>query len=498
MKKALERLFRPIDLTEGKILPSLLRFMIPILLLLFTDRLFNYLNLAGIGARLSSVEVASIYAGGTCLAFFSNFASGSLAGYSVLGAKAAGKKDEGEIRHAFAIEIILTLILGGLTIIVGFLLTPIVLNYIHIAPSESDPAMQKEFELCQLYIYLYLSGLLISLFASLITTFLRSLGDSIGPFVLGILTDIECTGLVYLFLYVTDWGIVGVIVGTLFAQLTNGVISLVYFLHKYPHLRFRKADWAISGRQLWQALCLGAPLGLNFAILQIGVISKTSVVVLFDLDPAGKVVAGIPAQTGYNVAGSFEDVVNSEFATLGTAILSFTGQNYGAKKTERIREGFRSALFLGGIVWLVLGSALLLLSLNGTYQHFYLASDKITSESIRYGNLYLYTTLPFGFLLLLLYVSRNILQGMEKPLFPFLSGVGELTARVLVSTYLPLAINGGSIDSTASSWAFVGLSACDIFSWTSACLLMVPPLLYAFHQMKKKEANDHACLARKP
>jgi len=498
MKKALKRLFRPRDLTEGKVLPSLLRFLIPILLLLFADRLFNYLNLAGIGAQLSSVEVASIYAGGTCLAFFSNFAAGSLAGYSVLGAKAAGKKDEGEIRHAFAIEIVLTLGLGALTILVGFLLTPIVLNYIHIAPSESDPMMQREFELCRLYIYLYLSGLLISLFASLITTFLRSLGDSTGPFVLGILTDIECTGLIYLFLYVTDWGIVGVIAATLSAQLTNAAISLIYFFRKYPHLRFRKSDWKISGSQLWQALCLGAPLGLNFAILQIGVISKTSVVVLFDLDPSRKIISGIPAQTGYNVASSFSDVVNSEFATLGTAILSFTGQNYGAKRPERIREGFRSALLLGGIVWIVLGSALFLLSINGTYQHFYLANDKITPESIRYGNLYLYTTLPFAFLLLLLYASRNTLQGMEKPLFPFLSGIGELTARVLVSNYLPLAINGGPIDSAASSWAFVGLSSCDIFSWASACLLMVPPLLYVFHQMKKKEVPDHARLARKP
>ena len=77
----------------------------------------------------------------------------------------------------------------------------------------------------------------------------------------------------------------------------------------------------------------------------------------------------------------------------------------------------------------------LLLSVNGMYQHFFLASDKINSETIRFGNTYLYSALPFAFVLGVLLVLRNVIQGLGKPLFPFLAGIAELIARIVICIF---------------------------------------------------------------
>ena len=130
-----------------------------------------------------------------------------------------------------------------------------------------------------------------------------------------------------------------------------------------------------------------------------------------------------------------------------------------------------------------------LLTINGAYQHIFLSPDKITTATIRFGNLYLYTALPFYIPLGLIYVGRNFMQAAEKPLYPLLSGVVELLARTLICLFLPALINHGPITSLASDASYIAVCLADPVTWILSGLTVVIPSVLFLKRMPKETEN---------
>ena len=117
----------------------------------------------------------------------------------------------------------------------------------------------------------------------------------------------------------------------------------------------------------------------------------------------------------------------------------------------------------------------LLLSIGGAYQHIFLSADKITAESIRFGNAYLYVDLPLFFMLGMLFILRNGVQGIGKSVWTLAAGAGELVARILICTFLPRIVNGGLTNALASHASFVALCFGDPGAWLFAVLILLYP-----------------------
>ena len=127
-------------------------------------------------------------------------------------------------------------------------------------------------------------------------------------------------------------------------------------------------------------------------------------------------------------------------------------------------------------MYLVLGGAGMLLTINGAYQYLFMSADKITAATIRCGNLYLYVDLSMYFALMILFVFRSGVQGVGHAEFALVAGCAELVARVLICTFLPKLVNGGAIDSSASVGAYIALCFADPGAWILAVVSLIYPV----------------------
>ena len=156
---------------------------------------------------------------------------------------------------------------------------------------------------------------------------------------------------------------------------------------------------------------------------------------------------------------------------------SFTAQNLGAGDLERIKKGTLQsiAMMVGlAVVSVVIG---LLLTVDGMYLRIFLSADKVTEETIRYGNTFLYVDLAMYFFLGFIFVARNCVQGIGKSAFVLGAGSAELVGRVVICMFLPAALAGGTVSAAARPLAFYGLCAADPMAWMAADAVLIVPFV---------------------
>ena len=244
---------------------------------------------------------------------------------------------------------------------------------------------------------------------------------------------------------------------------------------KYPELRLHREDWRITRRDVTRHLIQGIPLGLQFSVLAIGIIVMQSVIVQFDT-LGGEMVSNA-AQNGFGAANKLNNLLMTPLNGLGAAMTSFTAQNLGAGDHARIKKGTVQALIIVWTMCLISIAAGLLLSRGGGYLYIFLSPDKVTAETMRYGNTYLYVDLSLYLFLGFIFVVRNCVQGIGKPQFILGSGIAELVARVLVCLLLPAAVAGGEVSAAAPHAAYLALCLADPMAWFAADLVMVIPFI---------------------
>lgn len=235
-------------------------------------------------------------------------------------------------------------------------------------------------------------------------------------------------------------------------------------------------DFRVSLSSIWEHLKQGIPLGLQFSILAIGIIVMQGAVVKFDLTASGEMVASTPAQNGFGAANKLISFLMAPFNGLASAILGFNAQNYGKRDYERIKRGTLQTVLIMLIVSAICIAIGLLLSINGTYQYIFMSTDKISAETIRYGNTFMYVDMAFYAILGFLIVVRSAVQGVFLAGYVLCAGVAELVSRILICAFLPQIVNGGAIDSSASTAAFAAVCFGDPGAWALASLVLLLPL----------------------
>ena len=476
-KKEGSKLIKQMDLTNGSIWKKILLFSLPILLSYLLQNFYSMADAAICGHTLSASEVSGVGDTGPITFIFLQFAFGCTAGMSVIIADHAGRKDAESIRKAFATQILVSVFIVLILIGVSLLTIKPLLRLLGIAPSE-NPVNQEVFKAAYTYLMIICGAMAGQYFYNVICCVLRSIGDSVTPLIFLAISSALNVALDLLFIMAFHWGVAGAAAATVISQSLSAIACFTYALIRYPQLRARASDFkAFSFKKAMRTLWQGVPLGLQFSVLAFGLITMQNGIISFDKLPSGEMIEGTPAQIGYGAACRMDNFFMTPFNALGTAMISFTAQNHGAGDYRRIKKGTLQGFYM----MLVLSAFALLveflLSMGGTYQYIFLARDKITSETIRYGNTYLLSAVPFFITLGSLILIRNVVQGLEKPLFPFLAGVAELAGRILICLFLPALVNGAPIDVNASSAAFFWMGFGDAGAWILADLVLLYPLL---------------------
>ncbi len=472
-----KKLFDPIDLTKGNITKDILLFMVPILLSLVFQQLFTLTDAIIVGQNLGPYEIAGINDVGCLSSIALQFCIGVTSGFSVVISHKIGENNLNNARKSFYNQFLLCLVMTVL-LTIGFCLgTNGLLSLMKINPSEIDANQQLLYESAHDYLFIIFLGIFANMFYNFIFSNLRALGDSFTPFIFLILGVILNIFLDWLFIVPLKWGVVGSAWATVLAEALATVACFIYAFKKYDYLHYQKGDLKVSSDFIIDHLKLGLPLGLQSSILEIGVIIMQMGVIAFDYTASGTLVVGTPAQVGYSIACKINLMIMNVYQSIAIAMMTYLGQNQGAGEYKRIKKGLIIGSAIGLISYAILTAVGLLITINGAYMHIFLKPDNITPEAIHYGNLYLYLCVPCDLILLVLFICRHSLQGLNHPLFPFLAGIGELAARTVCCLFLPQLVNGGPINSSASSLSFIAVSLADPLAWIAAVSIMIVPLI---------------------
>lgn len=492
--KKFKKLFDPIDLTKGNIFHVFILFLIPIMLSIVFQQVYSLTDTIIVGQNLSDNEIAGVNDAVPIANMVLDFTIGCTGGFSVIMAKAIGEKNLTKARRSFFVQIIAGIFLSVIIAIASYFLIDPLLSWVNITSSETNANMQAIYESARTYLMiLILGGIFAQMLYNMIVSVLRSLGDSFTPFLFLVFATILNVGLDLLFIVVFKWGVAGSAWATIMSQFIAAILAFIYSFVRYKDLRFGKEDIKVSFRFIFDHLKLGIPLGFQWSILYLGVIIMSASVIPFDVINADMMVAGNPAQVGYGVANKLGGLLMGPLNALGMGLMSFISQNRGAKEHERVKKGFNLSCIIAFIMSIALCAIGLLLTINGAYQYIFLAKDKVSETSIKFGNTYLYVSLPFFVVLCYIYIGRNAIQAFEKPVYPLIGGIVELITRLCVCLFLPEIINGGAIDASAKFGSFIAVCSADPITWFfSAVVVMIPSFYYV-----KKTINEYKAVEQK-
>ena len=483
VKSWFKKIFSPIDLTTGTPWKVIVLFAIPVLLSQLFQQFYTVMDAVVVGQAIPE-QFAGINNTGPLSFLILQLAFGCTAGFSVsISSKFGDKNLEGTKKSFIHSTFLATMIAIILTIVSLCTIDPL-LSLVGVKASND----LQTYEASRMYMIVICSGIICQVLYNLIVSVNRAIGDSVTPLiflvissVLNIILDIAFVNI----FQTPNTKVFGVGFATILAQGLSALFCFIYTLRKYKFLRFTFKDLKLDGKECFTQLKNGLPLGFQFSVLAIGFIVLQNAIVGFD---KGILIQGTEkfahyAQDGAGCANRLNNLLMAPFIALGISMLSYSAMNYGKKDYHRLTKGFKSCAIIGLIISTVSIVIGLLLTINGAFVYIFLDPTQIYEETIYYATTYIYCVVPFSFFLALLMCARNIIQGMEKPFWPFMAGVLELATRILICLYVPLLIAEGP----KSAGGYMAVCFADSMAWVVGAIVLVIPLIYYLVKLHKLE-----------
>lgn len=439
-----------IDLTVGSPLKRILIFMLPMLIGNIFQQLYAMVDTIIVGQTLGADALTGVGSTGAISFMILGFVSGLTHGFSVMVSQRRGARDEDGMRRSFATGIALTVVLVSLLTIV--------------AVSVAGPLLramntQEQFlPYAERYITVIFGGMLLSALYNQFSSTLRAIGDSVVPLFFLILSSFLNAGMDCLFIMVFDMGVGGAATATVAANGISALLTFVYMWVKYPQLRPSLKHFKPNARLYIDHIKLGLPMALQLSVISIGMVFGQTA--LNTMDPT--------AVTAYTAATKIDGIASGMINTASTAAATYVGQNYGAKRYDRIRDGMRKFMALTVAVSIVLGAVVL--ALHRPLIMMFIDRNSRSEALYGYALNYLWFNAGFYVLLALLVMSRSSLQGMGRGTLALCAAVAEVVMRVVVAI---LAMH-------FHSYTVVCMLNCS--SWLGATLFLLPTFLIVLNK----------------
>ena len=279
-----------------------------------------------------------------------------------------------------------------------------------------------------LYLRIMYLGVPVMMAYNLLACVLRSLGDGKTPLQAMAVASVTNIVLDLLFVMVFQWGIAGAAAATLIAQVVSGLFCL-YHIGRLEVLRLSRDNLRLQKEVAPQLLGLGFPMAFQNCIIAVG-----GMIVQFVVNGSGVVFIA-----GFTATNKLYGVLEIAATSYGYAMITYVGQNLGAGRYRRIRQGVRAALAIAAATSLVIAAVMLVFGrviLSG----FISGTPREVEQAMETAYFYL-AVMSVGLpVLYVLHVMRSAVQGMGNTALPMVSGVVEFIMRTVTALYLPLAV----------------------------------------------------------
>lgn len=445
------------NMTEGRPLPLIISFALPLMVGNIFQQMYTVVDTMVVGKTLQVSALAALGAADWLNWLILGVVSGLAQGFGILMAQQFGAAKYDALKKTIGCSALLSVISAVVLVLTSQAIILPVLNLLK-TPAEiiGDSA---------LYLRIMFAGIPAVLFYNLLASVLRSLGDGKTPLYAMIVAAVTNIVLDLLLVPVFGWGIAGAAIATVIAQGVSGFYCLMR-LRNIDILAMKREHFRLDARLSGRLLMLGAPMAAQNAIIAVGGMIIQGVVNGF----------GVVFIAGYTAANKMYGLLEMAAISFGYAMVTYVGQNLGAGKPERIRQGVKTATIVSVAVSAMICAVMLLLG-KPILSGFISGTPEAAEQAM--GIAYAYLTIMSLCLpvLYILHVVRSAIQGLGNTMIPMVSGVAEFIMRTGGVLLLP-----GFIGHFGVFWA-------EVLAWLGADLILVPGYFLLMRRLRNGK-ND--------
>lgn len=442
------------DMTTGSSMKLILGFAVPLLMGMLFQQVYSLVDTIIVGRFLGVNALAAVGATGSINFLIIGFCLGLCNGFALPVAQRFGAKDYDGLRKYVGNSAVLSVIIGGTITVFTVVFCR---NILQIMDTPADII-----DLSYKYIVVIFAGIPATLLYNILSSHLRSLGDSVTPVAFLILSACLNIGLDLLFIVTFHWGVFGASFATVLSQLVSGVLCLVFIIIRFDILHLKRDDLRLDPAYVRNLLVMGLPMGFQYSITAIG-----SVILQAAVNSLGSI-----AVASMTAASKISMFVVCPFDALGSTMATYGGQNVGAGKLERLGKGLRSAVILGAIYSAVIFVVVYFFGEN-MIQIFLSPTEENAATVLVRAKEFLVINAAFYFPLALVNIVRFLIQGMGFSGFAVFAGVFEMVARTIVGLFL------------VPVFGFVAACFASPLAWIFADAFLIPAFFFCRKRLRK-------------
>ena len=443
------------DLTQGSPTKLILGFFFPLLFGIAFQQVYNMVDTIVVGRCLGVQALAGVGATGSLNFLVLGFCMGVCAGFSIPVAQKFGERDYARLKRYVVNALLLSGILALIiTLVVSVLCRPL-LHWMNTPEDIIGDAFS--------YLFVIFLGIPVVFLYNILFGIIRSLGDSRTPVLYLVISSLLNVALDFLFILVFHTGVEGAALATVISQLFAALLCVRYIRH-CQLLVFEKSDWHMERHYIRRLLNMGLPMGLQYSVTAVGTI----------ILQVGVNSLGSHAVAATSTGLKLLQLIGCPLEALGTTMGTYTGQNKGARKLNRIRQGvFRGSVL--GILYSALALVIVILFANPMLKMFIGDADPSVLVD---GRQFVIVNVSFYVSLVFVQVVRFTIQGMGFSKQAVFAGVFEMIARSVVGMAL------------VPAFGFVAACYASPLAWVLADLFLFPAYAWAMKKLRKEIPVD--------
>lgn len=383
-------------MTEGVIWKELLLFSVPLLLGNLFQQLYNAVDSVVVGNYIGAQALAAVGSSAPVINLLVSFFMGLSVGAGVIISRYFGARNMKSLQDSIHTSLALTMTAGIFMTLFGIIFSPTILRWIG-TPSD---VMSSSV----LYLRIYFGGILSVMLYNMGSGILRAVGDFKNPLYFLIVSSITNILLDLLFVIVFDMGIAGVGWATLIAQTISAVLTLLLLIKTKQEYKVTLKKIRFHKDKLIEIIRLGLPSGI-----QNGVVSFSNVIVQSNINAFGSL-----AMAGCGAYTKIDGFAILPVMSYSMALTTFTGQNMGAKKYDRVKQGARSGIIMSLLTTIAISALLLIFG----EQVLSIFSDN--PKVISYGLYMMHVLAPFYIFLAISHAFNGIIRGAGITTIPMI------------------------------------------------------------------------------
>ncbi len=403
------------DMTQGSPVKHILLFSIPLLIGNVFQQFYSMVDTIIVGRFVGVDALAAVGSTGSLVFLINGFALGLTSGFSVMVSQRFGANDEKGLRKAVSSSVVLCAALVVILTTTSLIAAKPLLHLMNTPDNIFNDAY--------IYVAIIFAGIVTTVAYNMMASILRALGDSKSPLYFLIISSILNIVLDLVFIINFKMGVAGAAYATIISQGVSAILCFIYILKKYAILKLSRKDYNVKKSMYIKHLKIGIPMALQFSITALGLITVQGA-----LNVLGSTVIA-----AYTASSKALQLVMQPAVTYGVTMATYCGQNLGAKRYDRIKDGVNKAIKISIITSIIAGFVLIAF---GT-QFVKLFIENPDAQIIAYSKQVLTISGIFFIPLGLIFIFRNALQGIGESFVPMMAGVAELGARALVAFTLP-------------------------------------------------------------